>query len=70
MTNKNSLKWFNQSKKPIYIVLLILCIIAFICSIYLAFTQSYPGVRKFLIFIMPILFGFYIYVYIKKIKSL
>lgn len=70
MKDKKTLAWFEKSKKPIYILLLVLCIIAFFCSIYLAFTQTYPGIRKFLIFVMPALFGYYIYAYIKKLKKL
>ncbi len=69
-SQSSKINWFTKNKRAFYIILMILCTITCIVSIYLAFTQTYTGTKKFLIFIMPLLFAYYIYFYIKKLKEL
>lgn len=69
---KEKMTWFIKRKKKIYQIMLVIFILAFIMSIIVLFTQrgQYGGTREILIYFMPVIFGFYIFTYIKRLKQL
>lgn len=71
-TPKEEMQWYVKRKTKIYKFMLVLFIVAFLLSVLVLATQrgQYGGLREILIYFMPLIFGFYIFTYIKRIKQL
>lgn len=71
-TPKEEMQWYVKRKKKICKFMLVLFIVAFLLSVLVLATQrgQYGGLREILIYFMPLIFGFYIFTYIKRIKQL
>lgn len=71
-TPKEEMQWYVKRKTKIYKFMLVLFIVAFLLSVIVLATQrgQYGGLREILIYFMPLIFGFYIFTYIKRIKQL